>query len=61
MRQNKGRASDRLASWNDNLNEIFAKNTFGHMCGHMYIASKRIELESSGWSGFEANLKGFKI
>ena len=61
VRQNIGRAYDRLASWNDILNEIIAKNTFGHMCGHMYIASERIELESSSWSGFEANLKSFKI
>ena len=29
-------------------------------CVHMYTTSKRIEVESPGWSGFVANLKIFK-
>ena len=29
-------------------------------CVHMYTTSKRIELESPGCSGFEANLQNFK-
>ena len=29
-------------------------------CVHMYTTSKRIELESPGCSGFEANLRSFK-
>ena len=31
-----------------------------HMCIYSIITSKRIELESPGHSGFEANLPSFK-
>ena len=36
------------------------ENTVYKGCVHMYTTSKRIELESPGCSGFEANLQNFK-
>ena len=47
----------------NNFSPIYIKNfPFGYItgimrCFGMHIISKRIELESPGWSGFVANLK----
>ena len=40
--------------------EIYMFDDTYKTCAHMYITSKRIELESPSCSGIEENLKSFK-